>query len=212
MLGMTAETCHPVGSEGRPNLRIAKRSLCKLPCSQHVKLLRPFAALLVSLICFFTTGPAGGAEINPARFVMPNGLTVLVLEQHALPIVQFHVVVKVGSAQDPPAKAGLANIVATLLDEGTTTRTAKQIAGQIDFVGGNLRSSTTADFTTVSVRMLQKDRELGIELLADVLLRPSFPEEEFARVRSQLLGEIQGLSQPKPSTVWCSEDIPTRGP
>ena len=189
---MTIETFPPVRRNGKPTVLHAKRSVRKIPCSRHGQLLQPFAALLVSLICFFTTGPADGAEINPARFVMPNGLTVLVLEQHALPIVQFHVVLKVGSAQDPPAKAGLANIVATLLDEGTTTRTAKQIAEQIDFVGGNLRSSATADFTTVSVRMLQKDRELGIELLADVLLRPSFPEEEFARVRSQLLGEIQG--------------------
>ncbi len=130
------------------------------------------------------------ADINPIRFVLPNGLTVLVLEQHALPLVQIHALVKAGSAQDPAEKAGLANLVASLLDEGTGSRTAKQIADQIEFVGGTLAAQASEDFTTASARVLKKDTELGFELLADILRRPAFPEAELKRVRSEILGEI----------------------
>src|SRR5215212_11911587 len=62
------------------------------------------------------------ADIAPARITTANGMTVVVLEQHFLPIVEIHALVKAGAAQDPPDKAGLANLVASLLDEGTTTR------------------------------------------------------------------------------------------
>jgi len=131
------------------------------------------------------------ADINPVRFVTPNGMTVLVLEQHWLPIVQVHALIKAGAAQDPPEKAGLANLVASLLDEGTTTRTAKQLAEQIEFVGGTLTTKADEDFTTASALVLKKDTELGFELLADILLHPTFPEQEVKRVRSQILGEMQ---------------------
>jgi zinc protease len=135
--------------------------------------------------------PAAAAEIAPTRFVTPNGLTVLVIEEHSLPIIQIHALVKAGSAQDPLEKAGLANFVASLLDEGTASRTASQIADQIEFVGGALGTRTAEDFTTASARILKKDLELGFELLADILLHPAFAEPELERVRVQLIGQIQ---------------------
>lgn len=134
---------------------------------------------------------AYAADINPVRFVMPNGLTVLVQEQHALPIVQIHALIKAGAAHDPSDKAGLANLVAGLLDEGTTTRSANQIGEQIEFVGGALQAKAGEDFTTASARVLKKDIELGFDLLADILLHPAFADHELERVRSQILGEIQ---------------------
>lgn len=151
-------------------------------------------ALVTSLLVLMlagTGGPAAAAEIVPVRYIAPNGLTVLVLEQHALPILQIHALIKAGAAQDPPSKAGLANLVADLLDEGTRARSATQIAEQIDFVGGDLSMDVSADYTTVSASVLTKDTGLGFELLADVILNPSFPKKEFSRVRSQVLGEIQ---------------------
>jgi len=135
--------------------------------------------------------PCGfAAEIAPARSTAANGISVLVLEQHFLPIVEIHALIKTGSAQDPPEKAGLANLTASLLDEGTTTRTSKQLAEQIDFVGGSLEVKAGEDFTTASMRVLKKDIELGFTLLADVLMHPSFPKQELERVRAQILGEI----------------------
>lgn len=136
------------------------------------------------------TSPGYAADISPTRFITPNGMTVLILEQHFLPIVEIHALLKTGSAQDPPEKAGLANLVASLLDEGTTTKSSRQLAEQIDFVGGSLGAQGSEDFTTASVRILKKDIDLGFTLLADILQRPSFPKQEFERVRSQILGEI----------------------
>jgi zinc protease len=156
----------------------------------RLRIWHAWIAVLLVGAALSSTKPSVAAEIAPTRFVMPNGLTVLVLEQRTLPIVQIHALVKAGSAQDPPEKAGLANLTASLLDEGTATRSAKQIAEQIDFIGGSLTSRATQDFTTVSARVLKKDVELGFELLADVLLHPAFPEQELERVRSQILGEI----------------------
>lgn len=145
--------------------------------------------LCASLLLDLTTA-ALAADISPARFTTSNGMTVLVLEQHFLPIVEIHALVKVGSAQDPPEKAGLSNLVASLLDEGTTTRTSKQLAEQIDFVGGSLGAHAGEDFSTASVRVLQKDIDLGFILLADILQHPTFPKQEFERVRSQIQGEL----------------------
>lgn len=162
---------------------------------------RTAVAAGVALLALLVMGlPVRAAELAPVRFVTPNGLTVLVLEQHSLPIVQVQALVKTGSVRDPEGKAGLANLVASLLDEGTTTRSAKQLAEQIEFVGGSLAARTGEDFTTVSARVLTKDTDLGFELLADILLHPAFPERELERVRSQILGEIQS-EQDDPGTV-----------
>jgi zinc protease len=136
------------------------------------------------------TSPTLAADIAPTKFVTANGMTVLVLEQHFLPVVEIHALIKTGSAQDPPDKAGLANLVASLLDEGTTTRTSKQLAEQIDFVGGALEARASEDYTTASARVLKKDVELGFTLLADILQHPAFLKPEFERIRSQILGEM----------------------
>lgn len=147
--------------------------------------------MVVLVLCgLWVAKPGHTADISPTRFTTPNGMTVLVLEQHFLPIVEIHALIKTGSAQDPPEKAGLANLVASLLDEGTATRSSKQLAEQIDFVGGSLGAQASEDFTTASARTLKKDIDLGFTLFADILQRPAFPKHEFERVRSQILGEI----------------------
>ena len=87
-------------------------------------------------------------------------------------------------------KAGLANLTASLLDEGTVTRTSRQFAEQIDFVGGSLEAHAAEDFTTASARVLKKDADLGFALLADMLQHPAFHKQEVERVRAQILGEI----------------------
>lgn len=147
-------------------------------------------ALLVVTAVVSLAATSHAAEIAPTKFTTTNGMTVLVLEQHFLPIVEIHALVKTGSAYDPPEKAGVSNLVASLLDEGTTSRSSKQLAEQIDFIGGSLEAKSGEDFTTASARVLTKDIDLGFTLLADVLMHPAFPKHEFERVRSQILGEI----------------------
>ncbi|MCW5799063.1 MAG: Putative Zn-dependent peptidase, M16 family [Nitrospira sp.] len=154
---------------------------------------QPLGRIFLGLFLLVTLLPGAqgqAADIVPTRSVTANGMTVLFLEQHFLPTVEIHALVKVGSAQDPPDKAGLANLTASLLDEGTQTRTSRQIAEQIDFVGGSLAAHAAEDFTTASARVLKKDADLGFALLADVLQHPAFHKQEFERVRTQILGEI----------------------
>ncbi|MBV6471410.1 insulinase family protein [Nitrospirales bacterium NOB] len=152
--------------------------------------LRLLLGLFLAPLAIASLNQAHATEIIPTRTVTANGMTVLFLEQHFLPTVEIHALIKVGSAQDPPDKAGLANLTASLLDEGTTTRTSRQMAEQIDFVGGSIGANATEDFTTASARVLKKDADLGFTLLADMLQHPAFHKQEFERVRAQILGEI----------------------
>ncbi len=156
--------------------------------------------LLLSVLAAALGYPAtpASAGITPSRFVTPNGLTVVVVVQHALPIVHMQATVRAGASQDPPEKAGVANLVSSLLDEGTTTRSATQIAEEIEFVGGTLTTRTEADFSSASLRVLKKDLSRGAALLADILLHPAFPEREVERVRKQVLGQIMSeLDEPE---------------
>ena len=144
--------------------------------------------------------PHAEAGIVPHRFTTPNGLTVLVVEQHALPIVHLQATIRAGASQDPADKAGIANLVTSLLDEGTTSRSAVQIAEQIEFLGASLSTRTEADYSSASLRILKKDLARGAEIFADILLHPAFPEREVERVRRQVLGQIMG-EQDEPETI-----------
>lgn len=126
----------------------------------------------------------------PARFLTPNGTTVLVLTRDSLPIVAISILVRAGSIHETDEKAGLANLVASLLDEGTTRFGASELAEALDFMGAKLSISATSDATTVSLRVLKKDLEPAMEILAEILRRPTFPEKELERVRRLILGGI----------------------
>src|SRR5262249_44898177 len=113
-----------------------------------------------------------------------------VVEQHSLPIMNIEVLVKAGSIYDPEAKAGLANLTASLLEEGTKKRSSAEIAEAIDFVGGRLSTSGGAVYSTASVRILKKDLELGLDLLSDILINPVFSQAELDRKRGEITGSI----------------------
>jgi zinc protease len=112
------------------------------------------------------------------------------VEQHSLPIINIEVLVKAGSIYDPEAKAGLANLAASLLDEGTKKRSSAEIAEAIDFVGGSLSTSGGDDYSSASVRILKKDLDLGLDLLSDVLINPVFSQTELDRKRGEITGSI----------------------
>ena len=121
---------------------------------------------------------------------LPNGLKVIVIENHEQPIVYVSFVVKSGSTYDGELP-GLASVTAELLTKGTKTRSATQIAEEIDFVGGSLNATASWDATNVSVLVLKKYLGVGIDILQDVVLNPTFPEEEIERVRTQRLASIK---------------------
>jgi zinc protease len=125
------------------------------------------------------------------KIVFKNGLTILLLEKHGVPIVNFAAVVKTGSAADPPGQEGLASITAQLLRKGTEKRTAQQFAADTDFTGGSFEADASADFSTVQGEFLNKDLTRGLGLFSDALLHPVFPQAEADKLLAQSLDSVR---------------------
>lgn len=122
---------------------------------------------------------------------LENGLKVMVIEQPSLPIVQFSLRVRAGAIHEPTDRTGLATFTAMMLRQGTTTRTADQISQEIDFVGGSLGASADIERTDVTARVLKKDLQVGLDLLADIVQNPNFPEKEMGIIRNQLIADVR---------------------
>jgi|GEM_PF-58404 len=122
---------------------------------------------------------------------LPNGLSVIVVEKSDAPVTTARLYVRTGSAADPVSKVGLADLVARTLTQGTQRRNARQIAETIERVGGNLDASASLDYLTVSANVLAEHLPLAMDLLADVVRRPTFPAEEVATERSQALAQLR---------------------
>lgn len=127
-----------------------------------------------------------GLPVLGDKEVLPNGMVFLFSEQQSVPLVVVHLLIKAGSLCDPPGKEGLANLTALLLTQGTKRRSATQLAQEIDYLGAKLSAGGDEDFSMVSLSVLKKDVGAGFDLLADVVLNPTFPAEEIRRKVSQL--------------------------
>jgi zinc protease len=123
--------------------------------------------------------------------VLPNGLQVVVVLHHEQPAVSARLLVRAGSAYDPPGKAGVASLVSSLLDQGTKTRDAETIADTIDSIGGALGTGAGNDLTFVNVVVMKDSFGFGIELLSDVARNPAFANEEIDRQRQQSLSGMR---------------------
>ncbi len=131
----------------------------------------PLAALLLLTNALAAPARAGGLP-EPVRATLPNGLSVLVVPTSRLPLVDFRLVVRAGSVNDPAGREGVARLTAELLTQGAGKRTAKQLADDIEFVGGSLNASAGAEQLVVSGEVLKKDLALGLELFRDVIVLP----------------------------------------
>ncbi len=131
---------------------------------------------------------------------LPNGLSVVVVPHHEQPMVSLRLLVRAGGAQEPPGRYGVAAMVAALLDQGTTTRTAQQVADTIDFAGGDLQTGAGRDLSFVNVSVMTDSLDLGFGLLADVVRRPAFAAEELERQRKQAVSALR-VNQQDPEYV-----------
>ena len=148
------------------------------------------------------TPPPPQAFVLPdySRVVLPNGLTLLLLEKHGLPLVSATLLLRSGTVADPPHKEGLALLTADLLRKGTTTRTAEAFANDLDLLGMELHTTATLDSTSVAVDFLQKDQPIALALLTDLILHPTFPQPEFAKTLGQMQDEVRS-GKDRPQTV-----------
>ncbi|HYY58261.1 MAG TPA: pitrilysin family protein [Pyrinomonadaceae bacterium] len=126
----------------------------------------------------------------PKSFKLANGLTVMLVEQHNLPVVSANLVVLSGSEANPATRPGLASFTADMLDEGTGKRSSLQIADDVAAIGATLNTTSTSDASSVSVRTLKKNADAALDLVADVALQPAFAAKELERVRSNRLTQI----------------------
>src|SRR5688500_4822662 len=157
--------------------------------------------LLALLFLFVSLAPALAAAAPLAhREVLPNGIVLLVAERPAVPIVAVRVYSRAGAVFDPPQREGLANLTGALLTRGTAKRTGPELDSAIEFVGGSVEAGAGREGMTASLAILKRDLALGLDLLAEVVLTPTFPEAELTRRKAQIQAGIK-RSEEDPGTV-----------
>ncbi len=133
-------------------------------------------------------GPPPSFKHAPVqRFTLANGLTVMTLEKHEVPLVQITLLIKSGIVAEPAGESGLASMVATMLTDGAGTRDALQLADAIDYLGAELSASSTYHSSSVSLSTPLSKLDSAVALMADVALRPTFPQVELERRRKERL-------------------------
>jgi zinc protease len=159
-----------------------------------------------------STQAATRPRLDVERLELPNGLVVLLSENHATPSVAFKAVVAAGSRYETDEQAGLASLVGEMIDEGTRTRNAQQIAETVEAVGGKLGTYGDYQESGVAAMFLSKDLPLGLEIAADLLMNATFPEEKVQQQRDRRLAQLKSrLDVPRTLASDIFNDIVFRG-
>jgi zinc protease len=158
----------------------------------------PVALAVLALL--LTASGAGPAAVGTHREVLPNGIVLLVVERPAIPIVAVRVFTRAGAAFEPPDRAGLAHLTGALLTRGTAKRTGQQLDAAIEFVGARVESAAGRDGLVAWLSVLKRDLTLGLDLLGEVVLSPTFPEPELKRKIAEIQASIQ-RSEESPGAV-----------
>ncbi|HEY0512928.1 MAG TPA: pitrilysin family protein [Thermoanaerobaculia bacterium] len=143
------------------------------------------------------SAPPPAREIRAFRFPpvlrtrLPNGLTVVAARLPGLPLVSLEIVVPAGAQYDPADRTGVATLTASVIDEGTARRTSLEIAAVAERLGGYFTTGADWDIGYLATGLLSSHTREGLELLAEVVDLPTFPEAEVERLRRQRLAEIQ---------------------
>ncbi len=130
-------------------------------------------------------------DTSVKEFTLPNGLRLLVRENHRLPLVSMAAVFKGGLLAETPKDNGISTLLGSTITKGTTTRSAEQIADTIESVGGDIAGSAGNNSFSVQVSVMKPDFQLGLDLLTDVLINPTFPEAEIEREKEAQLAGIK---------------------
>lgn len=123
-------------------------------------------------------------------YTLDNGLRVVLVERDALPLVSLELVFRGGASAHPASQAGLAALTADMLDEGTTTRTALEIADAVDLLGASLSSTAGYDASQLRLSVLRSRFEEALDILADVVMHPTFPDQDLERLRRERLARV----------------------
>ncbi|MEW6207083.1 MAG: pitrilysin family protein [Acidobacteriota bacterium] len=159
--------------------------------------MKKISTLLLITLLALSIAPASraadaGLKLPPYKKVrLKNGMTILLMENKEVPIVSFSFIIRAGSVADPRGREGVSSLTAALLRKGTRTRTADQVSAELDFIGGQFGASAAYDYTAGGAEFMKKDTTKGLELLADILLGPTFPEQEVKKMLAQRIDGIR---------------------
>lgn len=130
-------------------------------------------------------------------YKLANGLTVQLVEDHRVPFITVNLGIKAGSSRERDDVRGLAAITADMITEGTAKRSSKEIAEEVDFIGGGLKGGADLDFTLIVGSSLSGYADRLLDVVSDVVLNPSFPEDELKLKKTNLIQElVMKRSQP----------------
>jgi zinc protease len=128
---------------------------------------------------------------------LSNGLAVWIVEHHEVPLAQINMIVRSGSAADPIGKYGVGSLTAAMLDEGAGSRSSLELADALEFLGANLATSSSFDYSAVRLSVPVSKLEDALPLMSDVTRRPTFPAAELDRLRKErLTGLLQARDNP----------------
>ncbi len=144
---------------------------------------------------------------KPFETTLPNGLKVVVFEDKRLPIVSYRLAFRTGDINDPQGATGLTGAVTSLLNEGTQTRTSKQLAEEIERLGASISAGSSADNTTIAASSLSLYSSEVLKLLADMVLRSTFPQSEIDLYKRNT---IEGLKAQRANAGFLANEQAAR--
>ena len=172
---------------------------------------RPFATYTTSESTVDrSSGPPEVAEFPSASFParetaeLDNGLSLILAQRDAVPVVNLNMLFDAGYASDQYALPGTARMAMGMLDERTTSRDALEISDTLDGLGANLAAGSNLDVSTVTMSALVENLDESLDLFADVILNPSFPEDEFERQQQQ---QLAGIGREKVQPVSMAQRV-----
>ena len=136
--------------------------------------------------------PARQSNFPPYQIrTLANGLQVVAVSHHEQPAVSLRLLIRAGGSQDPASKPGVAYVAASLMDQGTTTKNAEQIASTIDSIGGAIGAGAGSDITFINAAVMKDSLGLALDLVSDLARHPAFAPEEIDRQRQQILSGLK---------------------
>ena len=176
------------------------------PVQQGIHGLRPLPILVILLAFFVRTadvaaqpdrsgppklGPPPSLKLPPIRHLeLSNGIRVLLLEKHSVPLVQVNLVIRAGALMDPGEKPGLASLTASMLTEGAGARNSLEFADAVDYIGADISASSGFSIMGIALHTPLAKLDSALSLLADVTRRPTFPAGELDRLRKERLTSL----------------------
>jgi len=156
--------------------------------------------IFLSLLCLGYPAKGTASENEPVRRVLANGMTVIVQENHAAPVVSIQVWINTGSVYEGETEFGMAHMLEHMFFKGTETRGVGTIAKEVEGAGGQINAYTSWEMTVYYVNMTKRFMNKGIDILADLIQSATFVPQEMEKEKKVILEEIR-RSKDKPSRI-----------